>query len=114
MTDGRTARTISGGDTLTLLVGPNGSGRAQVSADGVTRTLALSPAAPRIARDYRVEGSAQAFDAAGRAWLARQIADMNASLSDRGSELLRPWIVSFPYHEGRLLPGPSNLYFHHG
>lgn len=37
---------------------------------------------------------------------------MNAQLRGAGLGRLRPWIVSLPWAQGALKPGPSNLYFH--
>jgi hypothetical protein len=44
--------------------------------------------------------------------LRRQIELMNQQLEREGSRILRPWIASFPYERGRLLPSPSNVYLH--
>lgn len=44
--------------------------------------------------------------------LHRQIAAMNEQLHREGRPSLRPWIASFPYERGLLLPSPSNVYLH--
>jgi beta-lactamase regulating signal transducer with metallopeptidase domain len=44
--------------------------------DGVTRRLVVTPADRGTSRDYRVDGEARDFDAAGRAWLAQVLPDI--------------------------------------
>jgi hypothetical protein len=44
--------------------------------DGVTRSIEFTPTANGVERDYEVEGKAQPFDAAGRAWLAQALPDI--------------------------------------
>jgi hypothetical protein len=46
------------------------------------------------------------------ATLRRQIAAMNQQLHREGRPSLQPWIASFPYERGQLLPSPSNVYLH--
>jgi hypothetical protein len=46
------------------------------------------------------------------AMLRRQIATMNQQLHREGRASLQPWIASFPYERGQLLPSPSNVYLH--
>jgi hypothetical protein len=46
------------------------------------------------------------------AMLCRQIARMNQQLNGEGRPSLQPWIASFPYERGQLLPSPSNVYLH--
>lgn len=42
----------------------------------------------------------------------RQTALMNEQLHREGRPSLQPWIASFPYERGQLLPSPSNVYLH--
>lgn len=49
---------------------------------------------------------------AGVAGFRGQIDAMNQHLRAVGERVLRPWIASFPYRGGALLPSPSNVYFH--
>jgi beta-lactamase regulating signal transducer with metallopeptidase domain len=44
--------------------------------DGVTRRLVVTPADRGTSRDYRVDGEARDFDAAGRAWLAQVLPEL--------------------------------------
>ena len=44
--------------------------------DGTTREIEFTPAANGVAREYEVEGKAQPFDAAGKAWLAQALPEM--------------------------------------
>lgn len=50
-------------------------------------------------------------DEQAAAW-HRQIAVMNQQLQREGQARLQPWIASFPYERGQLLPSPSNVYLH--
>ena len=54
----------------------------------------------------------RATDSEPAAAFRRQIAGMNDQLRGQGGAILRPWIASFPWANGRLSAGPSNVYLH--
>lgn len=72
--DGKIGFTPDESDVATMA--PGAGLELEETADGVTRSIAFEPSGDGIARDYRVEGEKRAFDAEGRAWLARALPEI--------------------------------------